>query len=101
MFDGMNEAQPPAPAPIQQDPLELAMALEWQAAQLGQQHVGDAVNKIGEAWRKTRGELAMAAARVVELSAFVAERDARIFELEAALAAARCPPTASFDEAAE
>lgn len=69
MFDGTNH--PPPPAPVLPDPLETALAQEWQAAQLGQQHIGDVIGKIVEAWRRDR---------------------ARIAELEAQLAAARAAP---------
>lgn len=77
MFDGTPQ-EPPRPAqPAQPDPLELQLGQEWAAAQLGQQHVGECIGKIVEAWRKSRAE--------------IAAKDARIAELEAELAAARNP----------
>lgn len=78
MFDGANEQPQPHPAPVQQDPLETTLAQEWQAAQLGQQHIGAALGRIIEAWRQTRGELAAAVARIVTLEAGIAERDAQL-----------------------
>lgn len=48
------------------DSLEIALAQEWQAAQLGQQHVATAINNLGEAYR-------LALARIAELERQLAE----------------------------
>lgn len=66
MFDGANEQPQPHPAPVQQDPLETTLAQEWQAAQLGQQHIGEVMGKIVAAWRTAR-------ARIAELEVQLAE----------------------------
>lgn len=70
MFDGTNEAQP---QPIQPDPLETALAQEWQSAQLGQQHVAEVIGKIVAAWRSDRARIADLEA---QLAAIAAERSA-------------------------
>lgn len=43
--------------PPQPDQLEILLVQEWQAAQLGQQHVAYAINKVIEAWQRDRAEL--------------------------------------------
>lgn len=65
MFDGTNQ---PPPAPIQQDPLETALAQRLLVGQLAQQDIHEAIARMAEAWRRDR---------------------ARIAELEAQLTAAR------------
>lgn len=56
--------QPPA-----QDPLETALAQQWQAAQTLQGNVGEAVGKMLEAWRRDRAALAKATAETEALRA--------------------------------
>lgn len=63
MFDGVNK---PA-EPILPDPLETQLGQEWSAAQLAQQHVGEVISKIIEAWRRDRAELARLRSELAEL----------------------------------
>lgn len=43
-----------AEEPAKPDPIESALAQEWQGMQLGQQHVADALGKLVEAYRKEK-----------------------------------------------
>lgn len=70
--------------PEQPHPLETALAQEWQSAQLAQGHVGEVLNRVLEAWRQDRSELAARAIRIVGLETALDEATARIVELESA-----------------
>jgi hypothetical protein len=62
MFDG---SQSPVPAPP--DPLETQLGQEWTAAQLAQQHVGEVMTRILEAWRRDRAEMIRLRSEIAEL----------------------------------
>lgn len=46
------------------DPIESAIAQEWQGMQLGQQHVADALGKLLEAYRKEKARADVAEAKL-------------------------------------
>lgn len=46
------------------DPIETAIAQEWQGMQLGQQHVADALGKLVEAFRKEKARADAAEAKL-------------------------------------
>ena len=58
------------------DPLEIALIQQWQAAQTGQQNVGEAVSRLLEAWRKDRAALAEAKAEIKAASEKCGEPEA-------------------------
>lgn len=46
------------------DPIESALAQEWQGMQLGQQHVADSLGKLLEAYRKEKARADVAEAKL-------------------------------------
>lgn len=76
MFDGSNQAQSGQPPQQPQQPpeaIEIALAQEWQALQLANQHLAEVLGKLTEAWRRDRASLAAATARIAELEKAAAE----------------------------
>lgn len=54
MFDG----SPEQPVALPPSPLEIEIAQEWQAAQLAQKHLGESLQRILDAARADRAEVA-------------------------------------------
>ncbi len=69
LLAGAASAQEPQEPQRKPDPLETNLVQQWQAAQTGQQNVGDAMSKLVEAYRRERARADAAEAKLKELPA--------------------------------